>query len=286
MSFNGSRVFSTIYGVDFSGAALAGRNIWIARCTPARRSRLILHDLHRLEGLAGTAAREPALAHLVGLIGASDDALWAIDCPFGVPLEVLDDGTTWLDQLRLLESWEDGAYAFGLWCLNRAKRLGGAMHLRRATDLDTKAPFDCYHYRMIYQTFHGMRDVVAKLARRRGTMVAPLQHRRAGTARRVLVEACPSSTLKRLGLPHQNYKQPTGGPLTHKRRRTRAEIVRRLGEHVDISDRHRRRIMRNPGADALDAVIAAVGAHQAWRAADHRAIARHARYPREGRIYA
>jgi hypothetical protein len=102
----------------------------------------------------------------------------------------------------------------------------------------------------------------------------------------VIVEACPSSTLKRLGLPHQNYKQPTGGPLTSKRRRTRAAILRHISEHIDIADRFRRLIMRNPGGDALDAVIAAVGADHAWRAADHAAIARHPRYPREGRIYA
>jgi hypothetical protein len=44
--------------------------------------------------------------------------------------------------------------------------------------------------------------------------------------------------------------------------------------------------MRNAGGDALDAVLAAVGAAQAWRSADHRVIARHARYPREGRLYA
>ncbi len=36
--------------------------------------------------------------------------------------------------------------------------------------------------------------------------------------------------------------------------------------------------------DALDAVIADVGAAQAVAAADHRAIARHPRYPREGHL--
>ena len=71
------RRFASIYGVDFSGAALAGRNIWVARCTTLRRVRLKLHDLDRLEDLAGTAAREPALAHLVRMIQSSDDALWA-----------------------------------------------------------------------------------------------------------------------------------------------------------------------------------------------------------------
>lgn len=281
-----TRRFARIYGVDFSGAALAGRNIWVARCTPLRRLRLKLEELHRLEDLAGSAAREPALAHLVKIIESSDDALWAIDCPFGMPVELFDDGSAWPDQLKLLESWAGGAYDFGLWCLERAKQLGGAMHIRRTTDVESRAPFDCYHYRMVYQTFHGMRDVVAKLARQRGTMIAPLQPRGARTACRISIEACPSSTLKRLNLPHQNYKQPAGGALTGKRRRTRAFILTELTRHIDLSDRYRRAIMRNPGGDALDAVIAAVGGYQAWFSADHRAIARHARYPLEGRIYA
>jgi hypothetical protein len=101
----------------------------------------------------------------------------------------------------------------------------------------------------------------------------------------VLVEACPTSTLKRLGLPHHSYKQPEGGALTRKRLRTRRAILAGLAGHVEVSDRHRRAMMRDGGGDALDAVIAAVGAAQAWGLADHRAIARHPRYRREGRLY-
>jgi hypothetical protein len=99
------------------------------------------------------------------------------------------------------------------------------------------------------------------------------------------VEACPSSTLKRLGLPHQNYKQPAGGPLSHRRRRTRRAILAGLARHVRISERHQRIIMRNPGGDALDALVGALGGAQAWAAADHDAIARHPRYRREGRLF-
>ena len=95
-----------------------------------------------------------------------------------------------------------------------------------------------------------------------------------------------SPDAKRLGLPHQNYKQPEGGPLTRKRLRTRRHILDGLTRHVHIGDTDRRRIMRNGGADALDAVIAAVGAARAWRECDHRRVARHPRYPREGRLYA
>lgn len=47
----------------------------------------------------------------------------------------------------------------------------------------------------------------------------------------------------------------------------------------------RRLLMRNGGGDPLDAVLAAVGAVQAWHAADHHRIARHPRYPREGRLF-
>lgn len=118
-----------------------------------------------------------------------------------------------------------------------------------------------------------------------GTAVLPFQYRKLPTAKRVVVECCPSCVLKRLGLPHQNYKQPTGGPLARKRRLTRHAILGWLGGQVQISDRHRRVMMRNPGGDALDAVIAAVGAARAVAAADHRAIARHPRYRREGHLF-
>jgi hypothetical protein len=86
-------------------------------------------------------------------------------------------------------------------------------------------------------------------------------------------------------LPHNNYKQPEGGPLARKRLRNRRAILAGLAGRVVIEDRQRRAIMRNGGGDALDAVIAALGAAEAWREADHREIARHPRYPREGRLF-
>jgi hypothetical protein len=221
----------------------------------------------------------------VRLIAASEQALGAQDFPFGLPVEVMEPGGRWAAQLDFVRSWGEDAYAAGLECLRRATLLGGPMHIRRFTDHENKTPFDCYHYRIIYQTFYGMRDVLGPLALVRGTAVLPFQYRRLASARRVLVEACPGSTLKRLGLPHQNYKQPEGGPLTPKRRRTRRAILDGLAGYVGCDEKHRRVMMRNGGGDALDAVVAAVGGAQAWHAADHRHIARHPRYPREGRLF-
>jgi Protein of unknown function (DUF429) len=280
--------FRTIYGVDFSGARLAGRNTWVARIERGKRSvgcgrewRLV--QLERLEDLCGTAERARALGHLVWLIGESEGALWSLDFPFGMPVEVL--GGRWARQFEFIGEWGDDGYGAGLECVRRSKELCGAKHIRRLTDVEERAPFDPYHYRIIYQTFHGMRDVLAPLRRRRHTAILPFQYGRLPNARRVLVEACPASTLKRMKLPHQNYKQPEGGPLTPLRRRTRRVILDGLSQHVCIGARDRLRIMRNGGGDALDAVLAALGAARSWRETDHARVARHKRYPREGRLY-
>lgn len=277
--------FAAVFGVDFSGARLAGRNTWVARIEPRSRPPFTLTALDRLEDLCGTADRAESLAHLVELVKASEAALWGFDCPFGLPVELFPDCEPWHGQFDFLAEWGDDAYGLGLECIRRARRIGDRMHLRRTTDTDAKAPFDGYHYRIIYQTFFGMRDVVWPLARTRGTAVLPFQYRKLRTAKRVIVECCPGSVLKKLGLPHQNYKQPTGGPLTRKRRRTRHAILEWLGRVVKFGDRHRRAMMRNPGGDALDAVLAAVGAARAVAGADHAVIAKHPRYPREGYLF-
>jgi hypothetical protein len=276
----------SIFGVDFSGAKLAGQNIWIARAERvAGPVPLRLMELHNLQVLAGTAEREPALGHLVGMIRTSTAALWGIDFPFGLPVEIFPAGATWLDQLKFVADWEGGAYDFGLWCVDRAKKLGGPIHIRRATDTEARTPFDCYHYRIIYQTFHGMRDVLGPLATSPGGAVLPFQYDKLAKARRIVTEACPGSVLKRLALPHQNYKQPTGGALTAKRRTTRRAVLDGISKLIEIPAAMRSRMMRNPGGDALDAAIAAVGTWQSWQSVDHAEIRRHPRYRFEGRLY-
>lgn len=278
--------FKIVYGVDFSGAKRAGRNTWVARLEPAASGSAELIELASLEDLCGTAERVPALAHLVGLIQGSDQALWTLDFPFGLPIEIMAFAAMWPAQLALLRAWGEDAAGFGRECLRRAKALGGPGHIRRLTDVEAKTPFDSYHYRIIYQTFHGMRDVLDPLRGSGETAILPFQYRRLPSARRVLVEACPASTLKRLGLPYRRYKQPGGATPDAGCLHTRQLILAGLAEHVTIPQAHREIILDNCGGDALDAVIAAVGALETWQTADHRLIARHDRYVREGRVYA
>src|SRR5215813_5382247 len=115
-------MFASIFGVDFSGARLAGRNIWLARLEPvAERSKPPHHlaELACLEKLCGTAERSPVLAHLVQHIAGSERALWALDFPFGLPVEVMEPGARWTDQFDFLHEWGDDAYGAGLECLRR-----------------------------------------------------------------------------------------------------------------------------------------------------------------------
>jgi hypothetical protein len=147
-------MFGSVYGVDFSGAKLAGRNTWVARIEAAagrRRRPYRLTELVRLEKLCGTAERAPALAHLAAMIAASDQALWALDFPFGLPIEVMNPGIPWPAQFNFLRAWGEDAYGAGVECLRMAQALGGPNHIRRLTDTEAKAPFDCYHYRIIYR---------------------------------------------------------------------------------------------------------------------------------------
>jgi hypothetical protein len=246
-----------------------------------------LIDLRCLEAVCGSAERATVLPALVAMIARSRNALWGMDFPFGLPTELVDLGADWSAQLDFLRRFSGGAAEFGRWCVAHARRDLGRMHVRRVTDTETATPFDCYHYRIIYQTFHGMRDVLAPLARSPGTAILPFHAAPPPrSTRRIVVETCPASTLKRLRLPHRNYKQPTGGALTLLRRRTRRQIVEWLATRVLLAAPHRRVMMRNPGADALDAVIAAVGAFDAYTSADLAAIAAHPRYRHEGLVFA
>lgn len=279
--------FSWAYGVDFSGARLAGRTAWLAEVAlDDRTGHRRLASLASLEARAGDATREVALAWLVDEIRRSRGALWGIDAPFALPVELVGPCDAWTSQLDAFAAWRDGAIALGRHLASRALAEHGSMHVRRETDRATRTPFDSYHYRIIHQTFHVMRDVLLPLSRAPRTAVLPFQYRRLSRADRVVVETCPSSTLLRLGLPRRGYKQPAGGAITAERAHVRRVILRGLREHVHVDARQARTMLGDPGGDALDAVLAAVGAHQAYATCDHRAVSTDGRAVREGWVYA
>lgn len=287
-------------GIDFSGAALSGKTAWAAELEAAELEAAELEaansppdhtttafrlvSLHPLGRLAGGDERETINRYLVDRISADSKTFWGCDFPFGLPLE-LDLGC-WEDQLSHVSEFSGSAKGFGLSLVERTEQRLGTKHVRRQTDRETQTPFDCYHYRIIYQTFHGMRDVLAKIADKPDVAVLPFQYAKLGKkTRSVVVEACPSSTLKRLHLPHQRYKQSGGKPPDDVHKQTRRRILARIKQHVEISPHRRKVIMNDPGGDALDAVLAGLGAWLGAASTDHQAVARHERYSSEGRVY-
>jgi hypothetical protein len=252
---------SQFWGVDFSGAKLAGRAIWLARLHPLADQRFQLTELHALDALRGTAERGPALAALVERIAASTDALWGLDFPFALPVELFTPETDWWGQLAWVATWSDPT-ALGYECVRRARTLGAAVHLRRHTERVVRTPFCSYHYRVIYQTYHGMLHVLRPLLAQPGTAIVPFQA--SANAARLVMETCPASTLQRLGWPHQRYKQPQKGPPTAARSAVRQQILVSLGQWVTMSTAQQCTLLTNPGGDALDAVLAALGTAQSW----------------------
>src|SRR5262245_65803833 len=102
--------FERYYGVDFSGARQAGDTTWGAELMAREAAPgLVLTSLRSLTSLCGTAERATALEHLVETVLGSEQALWGIDCPFGLPVELFPDGTPWAGQFAFLEEWEDDA---------------------------------------------------------------------------------------------------------------------------------------------------------------------------------
>ena len=274
-------------GIDFSGAAQSGKTAWCAEIRletgPKGLPRLV--SLRSLGDLAGGDDRDCVNRYLVDRILMQSKTFWGCDFPFGLPIELRLG--RWREQLRQLQEFEGDAKAYGHYLVARTEELCEQKHVRRLTDRETQTPFDCYHYRIIYQTFHGMRDVLNPVASKKQVAILPFQSKKLfeNQASSYVVEACPSSTLKRWGLPHRLYKQSGGKPPDETHRQNRRTILKRLTQSVEISAHRRRLIMNDPGGDALDAVIAGIGSWQGFNESDHVKVSQHARYPREGRVY-
>ncbi|MCA9220568.1 MAG: hypothetical protein KDA71_09595 [Planctomycetales bacterium] len=251
--------------------------------------RLRLISLHPIGTLAGGDDRERVNDYLVDRISSQRQTFWGCDFPFGLPIELSIELSIggWPEQLSHAKRFAGSAKEYGRGLVEMTERVCGQKHVRRRTDRETQTPFDCYHYRIIYQTFHGMRDVLAPIAENPLVRVLPFQYQKTVRKRghSIVVEACPSSTLKRLGLPHQRYKQSGGKPPELVHQTTRRKILKTMARFVAISPHRRRVIMNDPGGDALDAVLAGWGAWLGFVAAEHEKIASHDRYPREGYVY-
>lgn len=230
----------TIYGVDFSGARLAGEKIWIAKAH-FNDEKLNVEQLWRADELPDSSLeRDTALGALVKLLGSDTNAAVGLDFPFSLSQESLGD-TTYPDFLRGSAEYTESdtfksAYADG----------------RRRTDREGKTPFTPLNYRLYRQTFHGIRDVLRPLFLE-GASVLPMM--KAEEEALWLLEICPASTLKKEKL-YLSYKGKSD-----LQRENRTTILKESKSRFGVTTTKEMddRIIADTEGDALDAVLAALG---------------------------
>ena len=236
-----------VLGVDFSGASDAGKRIWLAH---ARQEAGVLQIVacQRGDSLDGSApGRGSCLSALRRRLVASP-AVVGMDFPFGLPSGLVEE-----------PSWEEFVLNFAVryptaQAFRQACRKAAPRELRRRTDTRARTPFSPYNLRLYLQTFHGIRDVLQPLVRQGMASVLPMQRPDADLP--WVIEVCPASTLKALAL----YVPYKGSGAERRAARKRViESIEAMGLW-SMSPVARQAAVENPGGDALDSALAALGA--------------------------
>mmetsp|Transcript_93860 Transcript_93860/g.265530 ORF Transcript_93860/g.265530 Transcript_93860/m.265530 type:complete len:316 (+) Transcript_93860:54-1001(+) len=265
------RSAAQVIGIDWSGAERAGQGIWLADCTveaKCRRPRVIVRDVRSASELPGSSAKRdaclPALRrHLQSQVPSSGHVLVGLDSAMSVA-GCLAGPQPWKEFVNDFRNKYPSAAVFR----ERCRRKGGGKEPKRACDVVAKTPFPPQNLRMYRQTYHAIADLIHPLMQNGHVCVPPMTPLRERCI--WLLEVCPASLLKRWdgGILYKAYK----GKAAH-HQHARKEIVRSIeGGVPGAGERDRRWIVRfsspalrrrvtdDPGGDALDSVLAAVGA--------------------------
>lgn len=263
-----------LFGIDFSGAAQAGKKIWITRAL-IEGDALRVETCHQATDLPNSGLdQNQCMAALRDFIGGRQDGIFGLDFPFGLPQAMVKE-SAWKDFVVSFPDLYDGPGAFREVCRTAAY----GSELKRVTDRESRTPFSPYNIRLYRQTYYGIRDLLAPLVRDGAACVLPMQAPLPGRA--WLVEICPASTLKREGLKGP-YK---GRSRAHYDARARilAELERR--GPIIVPDSLRLAILENHEGDALDSVVAAWAVFRAVRSPGGLGMPSGAAYALEGYVY-
>ena len=233
-----------IFGVDFSGAKDAGRRIWIAELS-RRPKGFQLIDCRPGEQLPGSGRDRPAaLAALRAFVADHRDGIFGCDFPFSLPREVAGKGS-WDDFIAGFDHGDEDA--FRAHCCH----LSPGREPKRPTDHESKTPWCAFNIRLYRQTYWGMTGLLRPLVADGSAVVLPMQ--KPASDKAWLIETCPASVLKHLGW-RGSYKEAGLGSQ-------RRAILALLGERASLARPApvlERKIIEDPGGDALDAVTAAL----------------------------
>ena len=243
-----------VYGIDFSGAANAGKKIWITSGV-IERGTLRVKDCHRAESLPGSGSeRDKCMAALRNLITKERAGVFGIDFPFGLPRDLVKEAR-----------WEDfvlsfpHAYSSAEEFRKTLYTTSGRSEPKRLTDRECQTPFSPYNLRLYRQTYFGICEVLAPLVKNRSVCVLPMQ--KALPGRPWLLEVCPASTLKQEHL-YFSYKGRTKLHYS-----ARARILEWIEDAcaMPLPGAVRMAVLSDYYGDALDSVVAAFATFRAFR---------------------
>lgn len=272
---------AVVFGVDFSGAADAGKKILVAECSlDLDRSGtwvLSVLQVRPASTLPGGSvkpgeATSALCAELQRHVRKDRDLIVGIDSPPSIASRFVKsvEWRTWAAKFSCrYPTPEVFREATSIATHHGMPRL----EPKRETDIRHRTPFPPQNLRMYKQTWWAIKGVYAPLASA-GFVVAPCM--KLVAKKPVVFEACPASLLKRLGLYSVPYK---GTQAKHAKRRR--ELVTALMRGIPIGGSHdgtlrvdvpgktlASQLICDSGADALDAVLAAVGSACATRRCD------------------
>jgi hypothetical protein len=239
-----------VVGVDFSGARNAGNKIWVAEAEVTPRGIEVVSCRQARDLPDGGADRDRALRALVAYLAEQSDAIVGFDFPFSLPSALIAE-TGWEGFVGAFAERYPTPEAFREDCAARSD----GRELKRRTDVEARVPFAAYNLRLYRQTYWGIRDVLYPLIAGDTARVIPMQTPRPDSP--VVAEICPASTLKREGL-YGSYKGR--GPEL---RQVRRQIVEQFVDRRALRWPRKSflsRLIDDTEGDALDAVIAAIGA--------------------------
>ncbi|MDN3514317.1 MAG: hypothetical protein NG747_07950 [Candidatus Brocadia sp.] len=243
-----------VYGIDFSGAANAGKKIWITGGV-IEKGALRIKDCYQAEALPGSGnERDKCMAALRDFIMKERTGAFGLDFPFGLPRSMVKE-KDWEDFILSFPRHYPSAEEFR----KASYKTSGGSELKRITDRECQTPFFPYNLRLYRQTYFGICEVLAPLVRSHSVCVLPMQ--KAIPGRPWLLEVCPASTLKQEHL----YFPYKGRTKSHDTART--HILEWIEESCAMSLPRTMRltILRDHYGDALDSVIAAFAIFRALR---------------------
>lgn len=221
-----------------------------------KAGRLSITDCAPIGRWAGArAGREDCHRALVELIAANPDAVFGCDFPFSLP-DFLMNGRSWN---RFVEDFPQ-QFSMPEDFREHCRKLADGTERRRVCDREARVPFAAYNLRIYRQTFYGVRDVLAAAVARQVAAVIPMQEIEADKA--WIIEACPASTLKSLGV----YRPYKGATKAHRAQRGRIlDCLHQSGLTTAVEGKLRATLLADQGGDALDSVIAAAATARAYK---------------------